>query len=65
MSAITGVETEIFKSQIPGGMISNLVGQMREQGAERGRKGAVELGRRWARVVALGLQGAALATSQA
>ena len=25
MSAITGVETEIFKSQIPGGMISNLI----------------------------------------
>ena len=28
-----GVETEIFKSQIPGGMISNMESQLRQQGA--------------------------------
>ena len=33
MSKITGVETEIFKSQIPGGMISNMESQLRQQGA--------------------------------
>ncbi|MCM0622638.1 methylmalonyl-CoA carboxytransferase subunit 5S [Nocardioides bruguierae] len=33
MSAITGVETEIFSSQIPGGMISNMESQLRQQGA--------------------------------
>ena len=33
MSSITGVETEIFKSQIPGGMISNMESQLRQQGA--------------------------------
>jgi methylmalonyl-CoA carboxyltransferase 5S subunit len=33
MSAITGVETEIFKSQIPGGMISNMESQLKQQGA--------------------------------
>src|SRR5664279_1990829 len=33
MSTITGVETEIFKSQIPGGMISNMESQLRQQGA--------------------------------
>ncbi|MFT3872861.1 MAG: methylmalonyl-CoA carboxytransferase subunit 5S [Nocardioides sp.] len=33
MSAITGVETEIFESQIPGGMISNMESQLRQQGA--------------------------------
>ncbi len=33
MSGITGVETEIFKSQIPGGMISNMESQLRQQGA--------------------------------
>lgn len=32
-SGITGVETEIFKSQIPGGMISNMESQLRAQGA--------------------------------
>jgi methylmalonyl-CoA carboxyltransferase 5S subunit len=32
-SGITGVETEIFKSQIPGGMISNMESQLRQQGA--------------------------------
>ena len=33
MSRITGVETEIFDSQIPGGMISNMEDQLRQQGA--------------------------------
>ncbi|TIC81698.1 methylmalonyl-CoA carboxytransferase subunit 5S [Nocardioides sp. GY 10127] len=33
MSAITGVETDIFSSQIPGGMISNMESQLRQQGA--------------------------------
>lgn len=33
MSAITGVETDIFNSQIPGGMISNMESQLRQQGA--------------------------------
>jgi methylmalonyl-CoA carboxyltransferase 5S subunit len=33
LSNITGVETEIFKSQIPGGMISNLESQLKQQGA--------------------------------
>jgi methylmalonyl-CoA carboxyltransferase 5S subunit len=33
MSTITGVETEIFSSQIPGGMISNMESQLRQQGA--------------------------------
>jgi methylmalonyl-CoA carboxyltransferase 5S subunit len=33
MSNITGVDTEIFKSQIPGGMISNMESQLRAQGA--------------------------------
>lgn len=33
LSNITGVETEIFKSQIPGGMISNMESQLRQQGA--------------------------------
>lgn len=32
-SAITGVDTEIFKSQIPGGMISNMESQLKQQGA--------------------------------
>ncbi|MGV1007409.1 MAG: methylmalonyl-CoA carboxytransferase subunit 5S [Dermatophilaceae bacterium] len=32
-SNIVGVETEIFKSQIPGGMISNMESQLRAQGA--------------------------------
>ncbi len=30
---ITGVETDIFDSQIPGGMISNMESQLRQQGA--------------------------------
>lgn len=33
MSSITGVETEIFASQIPGGMISNMESQLAQQGA--------------------------------
>jgi len=33
LSNITGVETEIFKSQIPGGMISNMESQLKQQGA--------------------------------
>jgi methylmalonyl-CoA carboxyltransferase 5S subunit len=32
LSDITGVETEIFKSQFPGGMLSNMEGQLRQQG---------------------------------
>ncbi len=32
-SKIVGVETEIFVSQIPGGMISNMESQLRQQGA--------------------------------
>ena len=33
LSEFTGVDTEIFKSQIPGGMISNMESQLKEQGA--------------------------------
>jgi methylmalonyl-CoA carboxyltransferase 5S subunit len=33
LSNITGVDTEIFESQIPGGMISNMEAQLRQQGA--------------------------------
>jgi methylmalonyl-CoA carboxyltransferase 5S subunit len=33
LSDITGVDTEIFKSQIPGGMISNMESQLKGQGA--------------------------------
>jgi methylmalonyl-CoA carboxyltransferase 5S subunit len=33
MSDFTGVDTEIFKSQIPGGMISNMETQLKGQGA--------------------------------
>ena len=33
LSNITGVDTEIFKSQIPGGMISNMESQLKGQGA--------------------------------
>lgn len=33
MSSITGVETDIFDSQIPGGMISNMESQLKQQGA--------------------------------
>jgi methylmalonyl-CoA carboxyltransferase 5S subunit len=51
LSNVTGVETEIFQSQIPGGMISNMESQLKQQGADdrikevllevpRGRKNA-------------------------
>ena len=33
LSTITGVETEIFNSQIPGGMLSNMESQLKQQGA--------------------------------
>jgi methylmalonyl-CoA carboxyltransferase 5S subunit len=33
LSAVTGVDTEIFKSQIPGGMLSNMESQLKQQGA--------------------------------
>jgi len=33
LSNITGVETESFQSQIPGGMISNMESQLKQQGA--------------------------------
>ncbi|MFN0170539.1 MAG: methylmalonyl-CoA carboxytransferase subunit 5S [Bryobacteraceae bacterium] len=33
LSDITSVETEIFRSQIPGGMISNMESQLKQQGA--------------------------------
>jgi methylmalonyl-CoA carboxyltransferase 5S subunit len=33
LSNITGVETDIFVSQIPGGMISNMESQLKQQGA--------------------------------
>ncbi len=33
LSDITGVETDIFDSQIPGGMISNMESQLKQQGA--------------------------------
>jgi methylmalonyl-CoA carboxyltransferase 5S subunit len=33
LSNITGVETDIFDSQIPGGMISNMESQLKQQGA--------------------------------
>jgi methylmalonyl-CoA carboxyltransferase 5S subunit len=33
LSGITGVETEIFTSQIPGGMISKMESQLKQQGA--------------------------------
>ena len=34
LSNITGVETEIFKSQIPGGMLSNMESQLKQQKAD-------------------------------
>lgn len=33
MSAVTGVKTDIFQSQIPGGMLSNMESQLKAQGA--------------------------------
>lgn len=32
LSEVTGVETEIFESQIPGGMLSNMESQLKQQG---------------------------------
>ncbi len=42
LSNITGVETEIFKSQIPGGMISNMESQLKQQGAGHRLKEVLE-----------------------
>jgi methylmalonyl-CoA carboxyltransferase 5S subunit len=33
LSTVTGVDTAIFKSQIPGGMLSNMESQLKQQGA--------------------------------
>jgi methylmalonyl-CoA carboxyltransferase 5S subunit len=42
LSNITGVETEIFASQIPGGMISNMESQLKQQGAAHRIKEVLE-----------------------
>lgn len=42
LSNIIGVETEIFKSQIPGGMISNMESQLKQQGAAHRIKEVLE-----------------------
>ena len=42
LSNYIGVETEIFKSQIPGGMISNMEAQLKQQGAENRIKEVLE-----------------------
>jgi len=42
LSNITGVETEIFDSQIPGGMISNMESQLKQQGAGNKLKEVLE-----------------------
>ena len=42
LSNITGVETEIFDSQIPGGMISNMESQLKQQGAAHRIKEVLE-----------------------
>jgi methylmalonyl-CoA carboxyltransferase 5S subunit len=42
LSNITGVETEIFDSQIPGGMISNMESQLKQQGAGDRMKDVLE-----------------------
>jgi methylmalonyl-CoA carboxyltransferase 5S subunit len=42
LSNITGVETEIFNSQIPGGMISNMESQLKQQGAGERMKEVLE-----------------------
>jgi methylmalonyl-CoA carboxyltransferase 5S subunit len=41
-SKLIGVETEIFQSQIPGGMISNMESQLRQQGAANRLKEVLE-----------------------
>ena len=42
LSNIIGVDTEIFKSQIPGGMISNMESQLKQQGAAHRIKEVLE-----------------------
>ena len=42
LSNITGVETDIFDSQIPGGMISNMESQLRQQKAAHKLKEVLE-----------------------
>jgi methylmalonyl-CoA carboxyltransferase 5S subunit len=42
LSNITGVDTEIFQSQIPGGMISNMESQLKQQGAAEKIKAVLE-----------------------
>lgn len=42
LSNITGVDTEIFQSQIPGGMISNMESQLKQQGAAHRMKEVLE-----------------------
>jgi methylmalonyl-CoA carboxyltransferase 5S subunit len=42
LSNITGVETDIFKSQIPGGMISNMESQLKQQDAADRLKDVLE-----------------------
>ncbi len=42
LSNITGVDTEIFDSQIPGGMISNMESQLKQQGAAGKMKEVLE-----------------------
>lgn len=42
LSDITGVETDIFDSQIPGGMISNMESQLKQQGAGDKLKAVLE-----------------------
>ena len=42
LSNITGVETDIFDSQIPGGMISNMESQLKQQGAAHRIKEVLE-----------------------
>lgn len=42
MTGFTGVETEIFKSQIPGGMLSNMESQLKQQGQEARMKEVLE-----------------------
>jgi methylmalonyl-CoA carboxyltransferase 5S subunit len=42
LSEVTGVETEIFKSQIPGGMLSNMESQLKQQGQGEKMKEVLE-----------------------
>jgi methylmalonyl-CoA carboxyltransferase 5S subunit len=46
LSNITGVETEMFQSQIPGGMISNMESQLKQRGAgDRTKEALLEVPR--------------------